>query len=272
MVHQAARRRKPDSMLSRSIAAAVWIAALSAPASGAQPHQLSARERSALRIIESCRVYSDNARELIAQVAKETNDAHTLNGSARKYQPNQTPTFKPLKGPALARAQKMFKSDLTQFDQHARAYKAHTDQVRRTFGQCEASRRAYEANKDAYSLHCGAFHLPNVEAPHICLELDTSVAQANSLASQMKSNMQRLVAAEAELKQSEQRLGNAIGARNTVDSQVRDQHALNLQEQSLAEEFGRLQEEYRQLDVERRALKASGAGVPVSTVHARVRH
>jgi len=234
------------------------------------PYVDPARIESANKIIAGCDSYTKWAKTFIAEATKETDHAKKLNATARKFQTTVAPTMKPLTGARLANAKKIYQSDLRQFAAHTAEYRAHTDKVRSMFGQCEASRKAYEANKLNYTLHCAQWHMDNVPPPHVCLEVGTSVAEAKQMANQVGANMRRMAEAEAKLKESEERLNKATGDSANVDAKVRKQHDINLHEQELVAEFARLQEEYKQLSVETRALKSSGVRVPVQTVSGKV--
>ena len=166
----------------------------------------------------------------------------------------------------------MFKIDLEQFEQHAREYREHTQSAREQVGQCEASRRAYEANKQAYSLHCGDYHMPNIPPPHVCIVLGRTTEENISAAAKVRDNMKRMIEAETVLMQAEKRLDTAVKNSDSIDMDARKQNEINLREQSLVAEFGQLQEEYRQLGVERNMLKASGVKTIVPTVRAKLRH
>lgn len=234
--------------------------------------QNPARIESARQIIKSSEEYKSWAKKFIAQAKKETAEAHKLTGEAKVFRSKlPPPKMKALRGAQLAEAKKQFSLDLSRFAQHAKQYRQHTERVRKQFGECEASRKAYERNQEKLGLHCQAFHLPNVAPPHICLAMDLSAGEAASIKAEVQEQYKRMADAAAELNKSEERLGKALAASPTIDADVRKQHALNLQEQELVAEFGRLKEEHRQLDVARKALQSSGVKVGVSSVSAKVK-
>jgi hypothetical protein len=232
----------------------------------------TAREQSAAEIISACHANEIQANKLIAQTQKDTADAVRLNGTANRYESKLAPMMKPLTGAKLAAAKKMYHSDLEQFVEHARSYRSHNQSVRHTYGECAASRAAYEKNKNSYLLHGKEFHMEDVPPPHICATMQMAMNGADGAQSNLKDNMKRMFAAQVELMKTEARLNAALQNSTAVDADVRKQHALNLQEQDLAAEFARLQEEYRQLSVEKQALSRGGVKTPVSSVHAKIRH
>jgi hypothetical protein len=246
------------------------LAAENAPPS--EPNFDPARLESARQIISGCQSYTKWAKSFIAQASTVTNQAKTLSGSARRFQSTVAPKMQRLSGAKLAAAKKMYQSDLRQFAEHASEYRAHTDKVRGMYGQCEASRRAYEQNRLNYTLHCLQWHMDNVPPPHVCLEVSSNVTEARQAAGMANASMKRMVDAEASLAQQEERLKGALKDSSDVDAKTRKQHDLNLHEQDLVAEFARLQEEYKQLTVESSALKSSGVKVPVQSVRGKVTH
>jgi hypothetical protein len=232
--------------------------------------ETTAREESAKAIIQSMRTYQSAAETLIAQIKATTQEAKSLSGQAHKYQSTVIPKMKPLTGAKLAAARKMYQSDLDQFADHAKAYKQHTQSVHTQFGQCEASKRAYEQNRQQYSLHMKQFHMEDIPPPHICLDLNAAADDSNMTAGKLRGTVKRMMEAQLNLMKAER--DYRVARRNSplIDAQTRKQNDLNLQEQSLAQEFGQLEEEYRQLQVEHKALNP-GAKTRVSTVHGKVK-
>jgi hypothetical protein len=253
------------------VGALLFLFAVRIPEGGAVDSHLQKRMESARRIVADCAAFTQSGNQLIAQMQKSTAEAKTLSGQARKYESKVAPVMQPLKGPKLAAAKKMFQADLAAFSQHARAYREHTESVRRQFGQCEASRRAYEANRKKYELHTDDFHMENIPPPHICIVMVDGMDGATMTEGKVRDYAKRMVEAELDLMKKEQRLANALKNSALIDQDVRKQHEVNLQEQALVTEFAQLQEEYRQLQVEKNALKSRGVSVPVGTVHGKVR-
>jgi DNA mismatch repair ATPase MutS len=165
----------------------------------------------------------------------------------------------------------MYKSDLEQFANHVSEYREHNANVRRQFGECAASRAAYEKNKNSYLIHCKEFHMEDLPPPHVCVTMEQAMGNADLAAGKLKDSVKRLVDSQIELMKTEGRLQAAMLNSANVDKDVRKQHALNLQEQDLAVEFAKIQEEHKQLEVEKRTLSASGVKVPVSSVRATIR-
>lgn len=229
------------------------------------------REQQAAAIIEKNKSIIESSSVFIAQAAQDIKEAKKLQGEARQYSKKLNLSSRKLKGKELESAKRQYKADLAAFSKHVNDYKRHNLEIRNHFGQCKASLAAFEKMKEDLSLHCDQFHMPDVEPPHICLEMGTTVEEARGLQNQARSQAVRLAEAELDLQKEEARLQRAIAERGAVDGIVMAKSQLALQEQKLAEEFGRLKEEHRQLDVERRALSASGVKVAVPSVKARIK-
>ncbi|MDR3612003.1 MAG: hypothetical protein P4L53_00455 [Candidatus Obscuribacterales bacterium] len=232
--------------------------------------QMNDRIESAREILEHARAYQRHAQLLIAQTAKATSDAKRLEGNANAYQSKIAPKIRRLNGAQLAQAKVMFKSDLQTFAQHARDYREHTKQVREQVGECHASEQEFERNKLSYEIHCGQYHMQDVAPPHICPAMRAAVGDAAAAQNRLRTNMQKLNAEEAQLAESEDRLNNAIGASAQGDADITKQNSRYLKEQELAAEYATLKEEYRQLEVGRKALQANGAKIPVATVKGQI--
>lgn len=259
---------------------AVWSLSITAPTTAAHGHGCSAssdvkdladRCASAAQIIDQSEYYCRKVRRVLTQIAGTTQQAQTLTGAAKKFQANSLPPLRRLTGAQLARARAMYKSDLQQFAAHVKEYCEHTTQVRNELGACESSRKAYEKTKGDYSLHCKEFHMSDIPPPHICIEMGTSVEEAAELTGRLAADMRRMVEAEMALQQAEARLNKAVSSRADIDAKVRNQHEINLKEQALAEEFARLSEEFKQLEIERKTINAHNARTAISSVQAKVR-
>jgi hypothetical protein len=229
-----------------------------------------ARIESAREILEQARTYQKHAQLLIAQTAKARSDAKRLEGNANAYQSKIAPKIRRLNGAQLAQAKVMFKSDLQSFAQHAKDYREHTKQVREQLGECHASEQEFERNKLSYEIHCNAYHMQDVAPPHICPAMRAAVGQAAMAQNGLRTNIQKLNAEEAQLAESEERLKNAIDASAQGDADITKQNARYLKEQELAAEYATLKEEYRQLEVGRKALQANGAKIPVVSVNGQI--
>jgi hypothetical protein len=101
--------------------------------------------------------------------------------------------------------------------------------------------------------------------------MEEAMSNSESAAGRLKSSVKKLVDSQIELMKTEARLGAALANSSNVDKDVRKQHELNLKEQDLAVEFAQLQEEHKQLEIEKRTLSASGVKTAVPTVKARIR-
>ena len=114
--------------------------------------------------------------------------------------------------------------------------------------------------------------MKDVPPPHICIVVGGTVEEAQALQGKVKEGMRRMLESEAQLMAAEERLNKAAADSARVDADVRKQHEVNLKEQELVEEFGRLQEEHRQLEVERKAIAGTAPRVVSPHVHGKVRH
>ncbi|CAN5454613.1 hypothetical protein BH10CYA1_BH10CYA1_26970 [soil metagenome] len=248
---------------------------LSAPgavfAKSPTPQKLDARSESAVEIIKKCNQFTVKAEQLIAQTDAATAKTNRLNGAAKRFGTNVAPTFKRLKGAQLAQAKQMYQSDLNQFSSHVAAYREHNSNVRHQYGECAASRAAYEKNKNSYLIHCKEFHMEDLPPPHVCVTMEQAMTNSESAAGRLKSSVKKLVESQIELMKTEGRLNAAIANSANVDKDVHKQHELNLKEQDLAVEFAQLQEEHKQLEIEKRTLTASGVRTTVPTVRAKIR-
>ncbi len=229
------------------------------------------RIEQATKLIKDSRQFCESSKLFLAQAEESVKEAKKLRGEARQYTKNLRLNAPLLKGKELSDAKKQFQLDLTQFSKHAKDYRAHTDAVRKQYGQCQASLEAYEKFKKEMELHCDQFHMPDIEPPHICLELGTTAEEAKSIQNRVTEYAKRVAVAERELMEAESRLSKAQRTSNDLDGLVRANTDLALKEQDLAAEFARLREEHRQLDVARRALQRSGAKVAVPRVQGTVK-
>ena len=229
------------------------------------------RIEQAVKLIDESHAFCQSSQEFLAQAEQSLNEAKKLHGEARQYTKNLKIHAPLLRGKALNDAKKQFQVDLAQFSKHAKEYRLHTDAVRNQFGHCKASLEAYEKFKKELELHCDQFHMPNIEPPHICLELGTSVEEAKSMQNKVTDYARRVAEAEKQLMEAESRLNKAAKMSDAVDGIVRTKTELALKEQDLAAEFARLREEHRQLDVARRAIQRSSAKVSVPRVHGKVK-
>jgi hypothetical protein len=230
-----------------------------------------ARMEQAAKLISDSQAYCESSRLFLAQAEETVKEAKKLQGQARQYTKNLKINAPLLKGQALSDAKKQFQLDLSQFSKHAKQYKLHTDQVRQQYGHCQASMEAYDKFRKELELHCDQFHMPNIEPPHICLELGTSAQEAASMQNRVAEQMKRVAIAEKQLMEAESRLSKAEKMSDAVDGIVRTNTDLALKEQDLAAEFARLKEEHRQLDVARRALQRSGVRTAIPRVHGKVK-
>lgn len=257
----------PDSKCEKPF----FIPAKASHCAGRKVDDNPVRIQQAKEIIEANHKIVEDSIIYIAQAEKDIAESKRLQGEARQYTRNLHIQAPMLKGKALSDATKQYKLDLKQFSDHVKRYNLHTLEVRKNFGACQASKDAYEKMKKELSLHCDEFHMQDVEPPHICLSIDTSVVEAMGAQNKVQQQAMRLAQAQADLAKTEARLQKSITESGIIDKEVMLNSKLALQEQELASEFGRLKEEHRQLDVERRALSRSGVKVVVPSVRAKVK-
>ncbi len=254
------------SCISLAVTTSLLTLSISATCQNPKVDNSPLRINQAKHIIAENKAISDEAKLFIAQAETDVSNAKKLEGEARQYHKDLLIKAPLMKGKALSDARKQFNLDLKSFSDHVRKYNLHTLDVRKNYGHCKASQAAYEKMKKDLELHCDQFHMADVPPPHICIQMDVSVQEANSIMNQSKEHAIRVAQAEHDLLVTEKKLQNAITARGIVDKQVMASSALALKEQDLAAEFGRLKEEHRQLDVERRAIQRSGGSVVVPAV------
>lgn len=171
-----------------------------------------------------------------------------------------------LKGPQLQQAMKQFNIDVEQFKIHAADYNKHYNLFRSQIGECHAARSAFDQLHKKYEMHCTAYHLNNIPPPKLCPPMSGSVAEANSIAGQLRSDQMRAMRAEGQLRQEETKLRELEGAQGAADSLVVKSAERDRRERDIAGMFGRLRQEYDLLEIERKTIDASRgakAGAPV---------
>jgi hypothetical protein len=244
---------------------------LSQPAS-VQCRELSSeqnaeRVRQAKKIIEDSNRFNELAKSWIAQAEKDTEKAKQLRGNAHIYDTNLSKIKTPaLTGKALQAARKQFQLDLANFAKHTEQYRQHTDDVRRHFGLCQATLKAYDDLRKEFSLHCDQFHLPDVPPPHICLEATEGANVARLTAGEARDAARKLGEEQQRLQLAERNLQRHLQESGVIDRQVMQKSELALQEQNLAAEFARLKEEHRQLEVAHRAISGAPGQVVIPRV------
>lgn len=260
-----------NPLLSTVAVISIYFSAAGAVFADEQAKQkFDARAESAIEITKKCNEFAARAEQLIAQADAAAAKTNRLNGAAKRFGTNVAPTFKRLSGAQLAQAKQMYQSDLNQFASHVAAYREHNANVRQQYGECAASRAAYEKNKNSYLIHCKEFHIEDLPPPHVCVTMEEAMSNSDSAAGRLKSSVKKLVESQIELMKTEARLNAAVANSANVDKDVRKQHELNLKEQELAVEFAQIQEEHKQLEMEKRTLSASGVRTTVPTVRAKI--
>ena len=184
------------------------------------------RLHQAEHIIAENKLINREAQLFIAQAETDISNAKKLEGEARQYRKNITIQAPLMKGKALSDARKQFNLDLKSFSDHVHKYNLHTLDVRKNYGHCKASQAAYEKMKKDLELHCNQFHMADVPPPHICVQMDVSVQEANKIQNQAKEHAIRVAQAEHDLVETEKKLQNAITARGIVDKQVMGSSAM----------------------------------------------
>ncbi|MCC7529198.1 MAG: hypothetical protein IT342_11815 [Candidatus Melainabacteria bacterium] len=162
-----------------------------------------------------------------------------------------------LKGPQLQQAIKQFNIDVEQFKIHAAEYNKHYNLFRSQIGECNAARSAFDQLHKKYEMHCTAYHLNNIPPPKLCPPMTASVAEANSIAGQLRSDQMRAMRAEGQLRQEETKLRELEGAQGAADSLVVKSAERDKRERDIAGKFGRLRQEYDLLEIERKTIEAS---------------
>jgi len=165
-----------------------------------------------------------------------------------------------LKGPQLQQAMKQYSADVEQFKIHAADYNKHYNLFKSQIGECHAARSAFDDLHKKYEMHCTAYHLNNIPPPRLCPPMAGSVAEANSIANQLRSDQMRALRAEGQLRQEEGRLKELEGMQSTADALVVKGAERDRREREIAGMFGRLRQEYDLLEIERKTIEHSRGG------------
>lgn len=165
-----------------------------------------------------------------------------------------------LRGPQLQQAMKQYNTDVEQFKIHAADYNKHYNLFKSQIGECHAARSAFDDLHKKYEMHCTAYHLNNIPPPRLCPPMAGSVAEANSIANQLRSDQMRALRAEGQLRQEEGRLRELEGMQSTADALVVKGAERDRREREIAGMFGRLRQEYDLLEIERKTIEHSKGG------------
>ena len=165
-----------------------------------------------------------------------------------------------LKGPQLQQAMRQYNADVEQFKIHAADYNKHYNLFKSQVGECHAARTAFDALHKKYEMHCTAYHLNNIPPPRLCPPMAGSVAEANSIAGQLRSDQMRALRAEGQLRQEEGRLRELEGMQGNADALVVKGAERDRREREIAGMFGRLRQEYDLLEIERKTIEHSKGG------------
>lgn len=191
-----------------------------------------------------------------------------LTGRASTLQTNTMPNIPliRLKGPQLQQAMRQYNVDVEQFKIHAADYNKHYNLFKSQIGECHAARAAFDELHKKYEMHCTAYHLNNIPPPRLCPPMAGSVAEANSIAGQLRSDQMRALRAEGQLRQEEGRLRELENMQGTADALVVKSGERDRREREIAGMFGRLRQEYDLLEIERKTIEHSKGGKPAAPI------
>ncbi len=218
---------------------------------------------SAQRIIAQAKQFKLNAKQYHLDAKKSIEEAKKLKGKADA-----------LNGALDANAPKEYSASLKAFQDHAKLYRSHLEQVEKNYGYCKDTAAQYEASLKELSLHTERFHIPSIRPPHICGMMDLSAAESNHVANAMRADEIRVAQSEAALASSEAKLQNAINNSRHSSQAAGNRNRLQEEERNLAGEFAKLKTEYELLDLQHSALlgargKLSGS---TSNVKGEIKH
>lgn len=217
------------------------------------------REAQARRLIDSATHFMRTAREHHKTTELLIAEAKKLKGQASVLEKKATaPPSKRLSPAQYKAALSQFDQDVQLFKQHANAYNQHIDAFRKQIGECSANQAQYEAQAKEYTLHTNRYHVPNVPPPHICITLDMTESEAQTMAHTYRNDRERLVKAEAELRNQESLLRRAEANSNRADDVLMKQAGRAERERNIAGEFAKLKQEYELIEIQRKALDNSG--------------
>jgi hypothetical protein len=227
---------------------------------------MSARIKSAQNLIKQGDSYIANANALHKRATQQIAQAKVLKGEAEKLEklaPKAIPVQK-LTAQQYQAGLQSYKADIDKFKQHADIYNAHLQDFQQLVGECHANEAAYQAIAQQYQLHVEQFHIPmpNIQPPHICGELQMNQGQAASLSWMLRSDQAKVANAEFALQQEESKLAATEAMAPVIAKRLVNNSDRAKAEQGLAEEFGRLKQEYDLLSVEGKTL-AANKGIPV---------
>lgn len=248
-----AEKLKGEALLLQKEAGLILIAQQSAPADGA-----TSTETKASGTAGGAAATSPAADQKAGEPAKE----EKLTGRASTLQTMPMPNIPliKLKGPQLQQAIKQYNTDVEQFKIHAADYNKHYNLFKSQIGECHAARSAFDDLHKKYEMHCTAYHLNNIPPPRLCPPMAGSVAEANSIANQLRSDQMRALRAEGQLRQEEGRLRELEGMQSTADALVVKGAERDRREREIAGMFGRLRQEYDLLEIERKTIEHSKGG------------
>lgn len=217
------------------------------------------RIQSAQQLIQEGEAYIARTRALHERTGQQILAAKRLRGQAEVLR-TITPTApsRKLSPKEYQAALEQFNSDVAKFRANAIEYNQHLEKFRLDVGECQANEATYQSIARRYELHCKQFHLPNIPAPHICVTLNLTEAQAASLAHVIRLDQVRVAQAERDLRQEEARLSHHEGAAPYLEAKLKNQTERQQREQKLAEEFATLKQEYDLLEIERKVIATNG--------------
>jgi len=227
---------------------------------------MTARIEDAQRLIAVNQDFKLHAQQFHTEANTRINEAKKLSTEAAQLKA-RTEILKDqgkLKG-ALGQ----YNADIGAFKEHAGQYAEHLAMFQQQIGECHSDEQQYQLNLEQYIIHCNQFHLPNIQPPHICGTLEVTQEESAQLAHQLYSDRSRMVQAESNLNNAEQKLQNALFQEAGLKTKALSNNRRENEEQSLVSEFARLGSEYKSLEAERQFL--AGANTTTEAVHAKLR-
>lgn len=216
------------------------------------------RFQQAKYLIGTGRDFIKTAKPLHERMQEHLLVAKTLKGRADVLMNKMPAVGSPkLKGAALKAAMDDYTKSLQAFVNNAEKYRLNLQTFRDTIGECKAAQAEYDRQRNLYDLHCDQFHVQGfsqIEAPHICGELDLTQGEAQHVAAELRADEQRLQQAMADVNGRSQilREANNLAAGNISNSATQAKRLE--EEEKLAKQFGRLREEYEFLNIQAKVL------------------
>lgn len=226
------------------------LPAQSADKASVQPGRVD----SAKELIKDSKSFQLNAKEFELNMRASERKAKKLQSAAERLELELKQGSGRLGGAKLKNAINQHSLDVSRFANHAKQYSTHLKQFRKQIGECDESEAAFQNNLTKYSIHCDQYHIPDVPPPHVCPRMVTSEGDMAAARAQMLNDRQRLVAAEADLRKTEDRLNQAVKDGAKAQIKVLQRADKDSELQQLTGEFARLKEEYETLQIQKAAI------------------